>query len=209
MNFQTIFDKDRATRNKEEFEGTLVEYLEILKEKPDLAKLSHKRMYKAIMEKGYEVIKPEDDARVRKIHGNQIIRRYNFFKNNFFGIDKTIMKIMNYFSSAAMKGEEARQVLYLVGPVGSGKSSLVEALKIALEDCQPIYALKGCPLREEPLHLIPKHLRKEIEEILGIPIEGDLCPICRYRLKEEYHGEYEKIPVVRTDFFILSMIFFL
>lgn len=204
MNFQTIFDKDRATRNKEEFEGTLVEYLEILKENPDFAKLSHKRMYDTIIEEGYEVIKPEDDARVRKIHGNQIIRRYNFFKNDFFGIDKTIMKIMNYFSSAAMKGEEARQVLYLVGPVGSGKSSLVEALKIALEDCQPIYALKGCPMREEPLHLIPKHLRKELEEILGMPIEGDLCPICRYRLKEEYHGEYEKFQVIRTDFSIRS-----
>ena len=94
MNFQTIFDKDRATRNKEEFEGTLVEYLEILKENPDFAKLSHKRMYDTIIEKGYEVIKPEDDARVRKIHGNQIIRRYNFLKNDFFGIDKTIMKII-------------------------------------------------------------------------------------------------------------------
>ena len=204
MDFQALFDQDRAARKKEEFEGTLVEYLEILKENSGLAKLSHKRMYDTVMEKGFEVIKPEDDARVRKIHGNQVIRRYHFFKDDFFGIDRTIMKIMNYFSSAAMQGEEARQVLYLVGPVGSGKSSLVEALKKALETCDPIYALKGCPMREEPLHLIPKHLRKEVEEMLGIRIEGDLCPICRHRLKEEYHGEYEKFLVISTDFSIRS-----
>jgi len=57
------------------------------------------------------------------------------------------MKIVRYFHSAAMAGEEARQVLYLVGPVGAGKSSLMEALKRALEMSPPIYALKGCPMR--------------------------------------------------------------
>lgn len=103
-----------------------------------------------------------------------------------------------------MKGEEARQVLYLVGPVGAGKSSLVEALKKALETADPIYSLKGCPMHEEPLHLIPKHLRGEFEEYLGVQIEGDLCPACRYRLLHEYDGQYEKFPVVETSFSIRS-----
>lgn len=204
MDFNQLFDKDRANRKKSDFQGTLLEYLEIVKNNPDVAKLAHKRMYDIIDKKGVKTIKPEDDNRVRKLHGNQVIRKYDFFKDDFFGIDKTIMKIVNYFHSAAMQGEESRQVLYLVGPVGSGKSSLVEALKIALETSEPVYALKGCPMREDPLHLIPKHLRKEFGELLGVKIEGDLCPICRYRLKEEYHGEYEKFPVISTDFSIRS-----
>jgi len=80
----------------------------------------------------------------------------------------------------------------------------MEALKRALEISEEIYALKGCPMREEPLHLVPKHLRKDFEEILGVRIEGDLCPTCRYRLKHEYNGQYEKFPVIATDFSIRS-----
>ena len=72
------------------------------------------------------------------------------------------MKMVNYFNSAAMKGEESRQVLYLVGPVGAGKSSLVESLKKALVECEPIYSIKGCPMHEDPLHLIPRHLRTRV-----------------------------------------------
>ena len=86
-----------------------------------------------ILEKGIDTLKAEENPRVKKIYGNETIRKYGFFKDDFFGIDKVIMKIVNYFNSAAMKGEESRQVLYLVGPVGAGKSSLVESLKKALE----------------------------------------------------------------------------
>lgn len=204
MNINELLDKDKMRRKKSNFEGTFLEYLEIVQKNPDIAKLAHKRMFDLIVEKGVEVYKPEDNTRIKKLHGNEVIRKYDFFRNDFFGIDRTIMKIVNYFNAAAMKGEEARQVLYLVGPVGSGKSSLVEALKVALEGSEPIYALKGCPMREDPLHLIPKHLRPEMEKVLGVKIEGDLCPICRYRLREEYHGEYEKFPVVTTDFSIRS-----
>jgi serine protein kinase len=204
LEFKELIGKDRERRKARAFEGNFLDYLEIVKSNPDIAKLAHKRMHDIIMEKGYEVLKPEENPRIKKIHGNEMIRKYNFFKDDFFGIDKTIMKMVNYFHAAAMEGEESRQVLYLVGPVGAGKSSLVEALKKALEKSETIYALKGCPMREEPLHLIPKHLRHEFEQILGIKIEGDLCPICRYRLKEEYHGEYDKFPVISTDFSIRS-----
>lgn len=204
MNISQLLEKDKNRRKKTQFEGTFLQYLEIIKDNPDVAKLAHKRMYNIIAEKGVEILKPEDHPRIKKIHGNDVIKKYSFFKDDFFGIDKTIMKIVSYFYAAAMQGEEARQVLYLVGPVGSGKSSLVEALKKAIELSEPIYALKGCPMREEPLHLVPKHLRSEFEEILGVKIEGDLCPVCRYRLREEYHGEYENFPVVTTDFSIRS-----
>ncbi|WPC40867.1 PrkA family serine protein kinase [Clostridium sp. JS66] len=204
MNFKELIENDREKRIKEDFQGTFLDYLEILKKNPDAAKLAHKRIYDIINKLGVEALKPEENLRIRKIYGNETIKSYGFFKNEFFGIDKTLMKIASYFYSAAMEGEESRQVLYLVGPVGSGKSSIVDSFKKAIEASEPIYALKGCPMREEPLHLIPKHLRKDFEEMLGVKIEGDLCPVCRYRLKEEFKGEYEKFPVIKTGFSIRS-----
>jgi serine protein kinase len=91
-------------------------------------------------------------------------------------------------------------VLYLMGPVGSGKSSLSEKLQRGLEGLEPVYAIEGCPMFEEPLHLLPRHLRKEFEKMLGVHIEGDLCPVCRFRLKEEYGTRYEEFPVVAKYF---------
>jgi serine protein kinase len=87
-----------------------------------------------------------------------------------------------------------------MGPVGSGKSSLVERLQRGLEELQPVYTIEGCPMAEEPLHLIPRHLRKEFEKMLGIHIEGDLCTVCRFRLKEEYGTRYEEFPVATRSF---------
>ncbi|MDO5516600.1 MAG: PrkA family serine protein kinase [Clostridium sp.] len=204
MNFKEFIETDREKANKEKFSGTFLEYLDIVKEHPEVAKLAHKRIYDMIISKGVEELKGEENPRIRKIYGNDVIRRYGFFKNDFYGIDKVIMKLANYFKSAGMKGEEARQVLYLVGPVGAGKSSIVESLKSALEDCEPVYTLKGCPMHEEPLHLIPKHLRPKFEELLGVQIEGDLCPVCRYKLMHELNGMYEDFPVERTGFSIRS-----
>ncbi|HEY9059500.1 MAG TPA: PrkA family serine protein kinase [Pseudobacteroides sp.] len=204
VDISSIIQKDREERKTGIFEGVFLDYLEILKQNPDISMLAHQRMYNIITNPGVEIIKTDENPRLRRIYGNDVVKKYKFFEDDFFGIDKTIMKLVRYFHSAAMAGEESRQVLYLVGPVGSGKSSLMEALKKALEMSPPVYALKGCPIREEPLHLIPKHLRKQFEEILNVKIEGDLCPICRYRLKNEFNGEYEKFPVETVGFSIRS-----
>lgn len=204
MNFKEFILTDRESKNSQKFEGTFLEYLNIVKENPDVTKLSHKRIYDMIMSEGVEILKGDENARVRKIYGNDTIKQYGYFKDDFFGIDKVIMKIVNYLNSASMKGEEARQVLYLVGPVGAGKSSLVESLKTALVKCEPIYSLKGCPMHEEPLHLVPNHLRDKFNEMLGTQIEGDLCPICKYRLLNEFNGEYENFPVESKTFSIRS-----
>ena len=204
MNFKEFILTDRESRNKEKFEGTFIDYLELVKANPDIAQLSHKRLYERIMSEGVEVLKGDENPKIRKIYGNETIKRYGFFKDDFFGIDKVLMKLVNYLHSASMKGEEARQVLYLVGPVGAGKSSLVEALKLALVSCDPIYSIKGCPMHEEPLHLVPNHLRGKFNEMLGTQIEGDLCPVCKYRLIHEFNGEYENVPVERKNFSIRS-----
>lgn len=204
FDFASMIQKDRSERKHQQFSGTLLDYLSIVKENPKGTMLAHQRMYELLASPGVESVKTEENPRLKRIHGSTVLKRYAFFANDFYGIDKSIMQLMRYFHSAAMKGEEARQVLYLVGPVGAGKSSLMEALKKALEMSTPVYVLQGCPMREEPLHLIPKHLRPQFEELLGIKIEGDLCPVCRHRLKHEFHGEYEKFPVTMSEFSIRS-----
>lgn len=204
FDFGSIIQKDRSERIHQQFSGTLLDYLSIVKENPKVTTLAHQRMYELLVNPGVEAVKTEENPRLKRIHGNSILKKYTFFANDFYGIDKSIMQLMRYFHSAAMKGEEARQVLYLVGPVGAGKSSLMEALKKALEMSPPIYVIQDCPMREEPLHLIPKHLRPQFEELLGIKIEGDLCPVCRHRLKHEFHGEFEKFPVTMAEFSIRS-----
>lgn len=204
VQFSELIKKDREDRGKKRFNGTFLDYLDILKENPVLCMLAHERMYDTIVDKGVEEINTIENPRLRRIYGNEVIKRYSFFKEDFFGIDKILMKIVKYFHTAAMKGEESRQVLYLVGPVGAGKSSIMEALKGGLEISDPVYALKGCPMREEPLHLVPKHLRGKFEELLGVKIEGDLCPMCRHRLKHDFNGEFEKFPVETVDFSVRS-----
>lgn len=205
IDFTSLIKKDRGERQRRRFSGTFLDYLEVVRKNPRReAMLAHQRMYELLVSPGVEVIKTEEHPRLKRIYGNAAIKRYDFFKRDFFGIDNSIMKIMRYFHSAAMQGEEARQVLYLVGPVGAGKSSLMEALKRALEMSEPIYVIKDCPMRETPLHLIPKHLRPHFEEALDIRIEGDLCPVCRYRLVTEYNGEFENVPVTTSEFSIRS-----
>ena len=113
MNFKEFIESDRESRGKEKFNGTFLDFLEIVKQNPDVTKLAHKRLYDMIKDKGVEELKADENPRVRKIYGNDIIRRYGFFKDDFYGIDKVIMKLVNYFKSAAMKGEESRQVYIL------------------------------------------------------------------------------------------------
>lgn len=204
VDFSKMILEDRTTRNVREFEGTFLEYLHILQDDAQVHKLAHERIYELLIKPGIQIIKTEEDSRLRRIYGKDTLKRYTFFEEDFFGIDKTLMKIVRYFHSAAMRGEESKQVLYLVGPVGAGKSSLIDAIKHLLEESEPIYALQGCPMREEPLHLIPKHSRKTFEKALNMQIEGDLCPVCRYRLLHEFDGEYERFPVEQVGYSIRS-----
>ena len=200
--FQKLIQEDRETRKKSTWKGTALEYLEVVRANPGLAKLSHKRLYDMMVERGVMEVDLEQNPRLKRIFKGEKFRTFNFFSDEFFGMEKTINQIVRYFHSASLKGEESRQVLYLVGPVGSGKSSLVERLKKGLENLPAFYTIEGCPMNEEPLHLVPRHLRKEFSKMLGIEIEGDLCPVCRYRLKEDYQGKWEEFPVRTNEFSI-------
>ena len=200
MDFLKIIKKQREEGQKESWKGTLVDYLEVLKENPDVAKLSARRLYDAIASYGVGNME-ESDPRCKKLFDGDKLKTYDYFKDEFYGHERVIAKIMRFLKSASLKGEESRQVLLLMGPVGSGKSALADAVKKSLEKAaEPVFHLDGCPVREEPLHLVPRSLRGEFEKELGVHIEGDLCPICRHRLMEEYNGEYERFPIVRTSF---------
>lgn len=198
--FERMIREDRAAREDHKWRGTFLDYLEIVRDDPEVPRLSHSRLFDMVSRPGSSEILATDDSKVKRLFGDEPIRVHNFFADEFFGIEKTVSQIVRYLHSAALKGEESRQVLYLMGPVGSGKSSLVEKLQRGLEQADPVYAIEGCPMHEEPLHLLPRHLRKEFEKMLGAHIEGDLCPICRYRLKEEFDTRYEEVPVVRKSF---------
>ncbi len=198
--FERVIKEDRALRASKQWRGTLLDYLDRVKSDPLGTKLAHARIYDLIIVTGLRDIQESDDPRTRRLYKDEPIKVFNFFSDEFFGIEKTIAQLVRYFHSASLKGEESRQVLYLMGPVGSGKSSLVERLQRGLEQATLIYAIEGCPMHEEPLHLIPRHLRKEFEKMLGAHIEGDLCPVCRYRLKEEFGLRYEEFPVETVSF---------
>lgn len=200
MDFLKVIKKQREEGQKESWKGTLVEYLGILKENPDVAKLAARRLHDSIAGLGVETMS-ESDPRCKKLFDGDKIKIYNYFKDEFYGHERVIAKIMRFLKSASLKGEESRQVLLLMGPVGSGKSALADSVKKALEKAaEPIYHLEGCPVREEPLHLVPRSLRDEFEKELKVHIEGDLCPICRHRLMEEFNGEYERFPIIRSSF---------
>ncbi|MGH7813000.1 MAG: serine protein kinase [Candidatus Binataceae bacterium] len=199
-NFEQVIKDDRAARGSKQWSGTLLEYLEIVKADPTLTKLAHARIYDLIMAGGTRSIQDTGDPRTKRLYKDEPLKVFNFFIDEFFGIERTVAQIVRYFHSASLKGEESRQVLYLMGPVGSGKSSLVERIKRGLEDAAGIYTIDGCPMNEEPLHLVPRHLRREFEKMLSVHIEGDLCPVCRWRLKTEFGNRYEEFPVVARNF---------
>lgn len=195
-----IIQEDRERRKKSMWKGTCLEYLEIVRANPELTRLAHKRLFEMITGHGSSEVDVEENPKHKRIFKGERLKVYNFFADEFYGTERTINQIVRYFHSASLKGEESRQVLYLVGPVGSGKSSLVEKLKRGLEHLEPFYTIDGCPMNEEPLHLVPRHLRSEFTKMLGVEFEGDLCPVCRYRLKEEFQGRWEEFPVKTTEF---------
>ncbi len=198
--FEKLIKKDRDLHQARAWRGNLLGYLDKVKSDPSVAKLAHARVYDILVKAGIRDIHENHDPHVQRLYKDESIKLYDFFTDEFFGIEKTVSQIVRYFHAASLKGEESRQVLYLMGPVGSGKSSLAEKLHRGLEESEPFYAIEGCPMFEEPLHLIPRHLRKEFEKMLGVHIEGDLCPVCRYRLQNELAGKYEEFPVHTMEF---------
>ncbi len=133
-------------------------------------------------------------------------KTYSFFSDQIYGLEESIEKLVEeYFHSAAKRLDVRKRILLLMGPVSGGKSTLVTTLKRGLEQYSraergAVYAIKGCPMHEDPLHLIPQHLRADFYEEYGIKIEGNLSPLNMVRLEEEYAGRIEDVIVERIFF---------
>ena len=196
--FLKIIQDQRKKKTKEKFSGTFLDYLELVKENPDITKTSHKRLYDCIISHGVEIMQDSDPRKYCIFQGDNV-KIYDYFKDYFFGMEDVISKLMRFLDSASKRGEESRQVLLLMGPVGAGKSDLTEHIKKALEG-ETFYHITGDPQRGEPLQLVPRSLRDRIEKILSVKIDGDISPIARYILMEELDGKYENFNIVESSF---------
>lgn len=175
-----------------EWEGTFADYLKLVRERPEIAQSAHSRLYNMIK---YAGVEENDEGKT-----------YQFFSEEIFGLEETLEKLVEeYFHPAAKKLDVKKRILLLMGPVGGGKSTIVSLLKNGLEqftrrDEGAVFAIKGCPMHEDPLHLIPMHLREEFYETYGVRIEGNLSPLNTLRLEQEYDGRIEDVLVERIVF---------
>ena len=174
------------------WEGTFADYLQLVIEDPTRSRLAHSLVYEAVMANGVETT--PDGVSV-----------YGLFKERIFGLERALDRIVRYLEASANRMEVRKRILLLLGPPASGKSTIVELIKRALEeytrtDEGVAYAIAGCPIQEDPLHLVPERLRPALFDHYGVYVEGVLCPRCRYMLKSEYNGEASKMPVHRVVF---------
>ncbi len=185
---------------RREHELSLPEYLEGCCDNPLMYGNAAERLLAAIGEP--QLIDTARDERLGRIFMNRTIRVYPAF-SEFYGMEETVERIVSFFRHAGQGLEERRQILYLLGPVGGGKSSLAERLK-ALMEVHPIYVLKAgrdiSPVFESPLGLFdPEHMGRTIEDRYGIPMRrltGLMSPWCLKRL-DEFGGDISRFLVAK------------
>ena len=181
-----------------EAEMSLAEYLDACKKDPLVYSTATERLLAAIGEP--EMVDTSKDPRLGRIFMNRTIRVYPAF-SEFYGMEETIERIVGFLRHAAQGLEERKQIMYLLGPVGGGKSSLAERLK-ALMETFPIYVLKAgndlSPVFESPLGLFnPDRMGSMLEDRYGIPqrrLTGLMSPWCIKRL-DEFNGDISKFRV--------------
>ncbi len=198
QDFRNIIEKQQKITGPTKWDGTVVDYMGMVQETPDIAMLAPKRIYNMIMKHGVEPV-----AENRKTKGYEDLVKYMFFDGKIFGTYEAIHDIMKFLKAAARRTETGKRILMMMGPVSSGKSTIAYLLKRGLEmDDVPAYALAGCPIHEDPLHVIPLEHRAEWNEKLGVRIEGNLCPVCQFRLDNDFTDEkgfarWHDLPVVQ------------
>jgi serine protein kinase len=189
---------------KEE-ELSLDEYLDLCKRDPTVYATAAERMLAGIGDPG--LVDTRNDPRLGRLFGNRVIRRYPAFKE-FYGMEDAIEQIVAFFKHAAQGLEEKKQILYLLGPVGGGKSSIAERLKAVME-LNPIYVLKGSPVNESPLGLFPpERYGAVLQEEYAIPrryLTGIMSPWAIKRL-QEFGGDVTQFRVARVTPSVLRQV---
>ena len=187
-----IIHEDKARKRAESKEKKVIsfrEYFELVKKDPLIAQNAPSRLLEAVLEHGIEEIPLEE--RWQTVDNKEIKIAYSLFSDKLFGLSKPVYQIVNYLKAGASRLSTGKQILLLVGPTASGKSTIANLLKKSLEAYKkrPVFAIKGCPIHEEPLHLLPSEKAKEVAEQLGIRIHSDLCPVCRHNLLENFKDD--------------------
>ena len=190
---------------KQEEEMSLQDYLELCRRDPSAYASVAERMLLAIGEP--ELVDTRTDPRLSRLFANKVIKIYPAFRD-FYGMEETIESIVAYFRHAAQGLEEKKQILYLLGPVGGGKSSLAEKLKYLIEKV-PFYAVKGSPVHESPLGLFnPDEDAELLEQDYGIPrryLNAVMSPWAVKRL-HEFNGDISRFRVVKLYPSVLKQI---
>jgi serine protein kinase len=198
---EQIFDLfARSYDRRKESELSLKQYLQECGSNPSLYASAAERMMSAIGEPEY--LDTSKDPRLGRIFMNRTLKIYPAFRD-FYGLEETIERIVGFFRAAAQGLEERKQILYLLGPVGGGKSSLAERLKELMER-EPVYVLKAgdaiSPVFESPLALFePGTMGPAVHEAYGIPLRkltGAMSPWAVKRL-DEFGGDISKFSVVK------------
>ncbi|MBB3914251.1 PrkA family serine protein kinase [Rhizobium fabae] len=200
---ESVFDAfTRSYEARREADMSVAEYLDLCKKEPIAYANATERLLAAIGEP--QMVDTAKDARLGRIFMNRTIRIYPAFAG-FHGMEETIERIVSFFRHAAQGLEERKQILYLLGPVGGGKSSLAERLKLLME-IHPIYVLKAgdeiSPVFESPLNLFdPETMGSLLQEQYGIPLRrlnGLMSPWCLKRL-DDFGGDISRFRVVRIQ----------
>ena len=185
----TRFSKEHRAQR---WEGTLGDFLtDILPKRPAaFIRTSHEYIWDMLLWHG------------REIEGDDVKKARELFKRELFGVDDPLGRVVDYFKASAAGSDVGRRLLLLLGPPSGGKSTLAILLKRGLEEYSrtdegALYALKGSPLRESPLNVIPTSLRSEFRETYGVSITGEISPWARDYLDREFEGDYLRMPVER------------
>ena len=175
------------------WEGTFGDFLTtILPANPAaLARTSHEYIWDMLLWHG------------REGEGSDTSKARSLFKRELFGVDEPLARVVDYFKAAAAGSDVGRRLLLLLGPPSGGKSTMAILLKRGLEeysrtDQGALYAVKGSPLRESPLNLVPASLRAGFRETFGVDINGEMSPWARDYLERECEGDYLRVPVERV-----------
>jgi serine protein kinase len=181
--------------DKSRWQGTFAEYFQ------DILPVNPYRLIRSSHQYVYDMLNWYRD--VRCTDGEEAGSPKDLFTQDLYGIDDALERVVEYFKAASAGSDVGRRLLLLLGPPSGGKSSIVILLKRALEEYShtdegAIYALKGSPLHESPLNLIPTSMRAKFRETYGVEINGQPSPYAQAILDDEYQGDFMQYPVERV-----------